>query len=217
MKGQREEEQLKLKEQFEGFDNFDLKANQTIVKQMDNQSADLTIFATRFPDVKKSFMEFLSKEVLKYIKIDTRNIEIEDLPMYFPEVKEATPEPIPKYTRITFDKKEDENKPDPILFSKSIIAKYDHNKTFNKLTGDLLKTFVKRFIIDAFGVGMGDKMKRIFKANISEGELKEKIECFNTIEKIGDILVDNKIVYKIGPISDEIENLVKKTINVENT
>ena len=81
----------------------------------------------------------------------------------------------------------------------------------------MLKTFVKRFIIDAFGVGMGDKMKRIFKANISKGELKEKIECFNTIKKIGDILVDNKIVYKIGPISDEIETLVKDIINVENT
>ena len=52
MKGQREEEQLKLKEQFEGFDNFDLKANQTIVKQMDNQSADLLFLLQDFQMLK---------------------------------------------------------------------------------------------------------------------------------------------------------------------
>ena len=48
-------------------------------------------------------MEFLSKEVFKHIKIDTRNIEIEDLPMFFPEVKIATPEPKPVATLYPSD------------------------------------------------------------------------------------------------------------------
>jgi len=91
MEGQPEEKQFKLMEQFEGFENFDLKVNKVLVKNMDNQTTDLTIFATRFPNVKKSFMEILSKEVLKYIKIDMRNIELEDLPLFFPEVKKQPP------------------------------------------------------------------------------------------------------------------------------
>jgi hypothetical protein len=121
MEGQPEEKQFKLMEQFKGFENFDLKVNKVLVKNMDNQTTDLTIFATRFPNVKKSFMEILSKEVLKYIKIDMRNIELEDLPMFFPEVKKAIPEPKITYTPITFDKKEEvEDEPLHIIFSRNI-------------------------------------------------------------------------------------------------
>ena len=154
-------------------------------------------------------MEFLSKEVFKHIKIDTRNIEIEDLPMFFPEVKIAPPEPKPTYTPITFNKNEEvEDEPRTIQFSKSISNEYEYKNTSNNLTGDLLTTFVKEEILDALGLGKGDKMKQMFKTNTSLEDIEEIMKFFETVKEISEILADNKITPKTLPISSEIENLV---------
>ena len=209
MEGQPENKQFKLMEQFEGFENFDLKANKVLVKNMDNQSNDLTVFATRFPNVKKSFMEILSKEVLKYIKIDMRNIELEDLPLFFPEVKKASPEPKITYTPITFDNKEEvEREPLHIIFSRNLKDAYNYRYQPRQLTGDLLKTFVEEEILDAFGLGKGDKMKIIFKTMMTKEDIEEVIKFFDTVGEICKIYDNNNIIHKTIPISEVIETLL---------
>jgi len=215
MEGEPEEKQFKLMEQFEGFENFDLKANKVLVKQMDNQSNDLTVFAARFPNVKKSYMEILSKEVLKYIKIDMRNIELEDLPLFFPEVKKAIPEPKITNTPITYNKREEvEREPLHIIFSRILNDEYSYKNQFDPrnpdyiLKDDILRTFVEEEILDAFGLGKGDKMKNIFKTMMTKEDIEDVMKFFDTVEEISKIFADGKIRTKIPPISEVIETLL---------
>jgi hypothetical protein len=221
MEGETEDKKLELMEQFEGYGSFHLASKKSAARTMVEHLCEITVNATRFPNVNKTSMETLQKEVLKYIKIDMRNIEAEDLPMYYPEVVESATEPVAEpvvlHTPIRI--------PEPVVesptmsFSNFIIEEYRKRNSFQKLTGDRVERFVKSRILAAFGMGgFNPTTPKYFETSYSKEELVKKMELFNTIKEVSNILEnDEPIMFKGWAIIKKIEELTVENTYVENT
>ena len=102
-----------------------------------------------------------------------------------------------------------EREPLHIIFSRNLKDAYNYRYQPRQLTGDLLKTFVEEEILDAFGLGKGDKMKIIFKTMMTKEDIEEVIKFFDTVGEICKIYDNNNIIHKTIPISEVIETFFK--------
>jgi len=210
MQGETEEKKMELMEQFEGYESFNLARQKNAVRTMGDQQCDIVGYASKFPDVNKTSMETLQKSVLKYIKIDMKDIEAEDLPMYYPEVVESVTEPVAEpVAQITRARIPEPVEESPVrLFSNFIIEEYRRKCLFQKLNGNLLETLVKQKILSAFGKTFQNTTPIYFETSYSKEELVKKMEFFNTIKEISNVLEnDEPTRFKEWPIQKKIEEL----------
>ena len=140
----------------EFFENFDYRGQNRLVETMYDEQSAILNRAIKFPEVKKSFMDTLLQEVLKYCKIDVRNLEVDELPMYYPDVIQTiTPEPEPERPKITFAIKEatPEEHISPAYACSNKLFQYYEKKisVLGSLENDALNMLVKKHLLWSFG------------------------------------------------------------------
>ena len=212
------------------FENFDYRATNQIVERKIDDQCIIMNRAIKFPETKQSFINTLLHEVLKYCKIDTRNLEVEELPMYYPDVIPITPEPEPQHIVLAIKEQcpQENNNPscpqennNPAYLCSLLIyrayKRYVTEVSQCPMSEDNLKIFIKVRIITAFGFDERKDMNKYFEAQMTKQELLTTMELFKTTTSIRDILLNENMEYedKLIFMAEKIEQLTKENIQVQ--
>jgi hypothetical protein len=214
------EEKQKEKSEYE---NVDFRAlNHTVELKLDEHSFIMNR-AIKFPEVKNTFMNTLLHEVLKYCKIDVRNLEVDELPMYYPEPELQSVVPEPQSVVLAIKEScpqinnptciQDKNNP-VHLCSLLILRSYKRKDNF---TEDNFKILIKMFILTAFGYENTKGKNKYFETKMTKKELLDTMKLFNTTTSIIDIILNENMEYedKLNFIAEKIEQLTKENIQVQ--
>ena len=188
------------------------RLNRSIETNFEEQSMNMGR-ALSFPDVKHSFLNTLFIEVLKYCKIDMKNLEVDDLPLYFTEVVvESTQEPLIESKPVLTIEPVD----NPIRTTSSLLYKtYKGNSSLRKLTKENIKMLIRIHLLEAFGYSNSSNDKiPIKKLEMSRQDFLQKLSFFQIYDNIIDILINDNMEEedKLNFIEQEI-----KVLMLENT
>ena len=188
------------------------RLNRSIETNFEEQSMNMGR-ALSFPDVKHSFLNTLFIEVLKYCKIDMKNLEVDDLPLYFTEVVvESTQEPLIESKPVLTIEPVD----NPIRTTSSLLYKtYKGNSSLRKLTKENIKMLIRIHLLEAFGYKDSSNYKiPIKKLEMSRQDFLQQLSFFQIYDNIIDILINDNMEEedKLNFIEQEI-----KVLMLENT
>jgi hypothetical protein len=199
------------------FENFDYRGTIRSVEMMLDEQCTIINKVTKFPEVKKSFINTLLHEVLKYCKIDVRNLEVDELPMYYPEVIQTiTPEP--EQPKIMFAIKEatpEEHISPSYACSKKLFETYARKiSVVGFLANNALNMLVKIHILKSFGYQNATLTDKYFETQMTKQQIITFMDRFNTTTSISDIILDKNMEYKnkLNSITEKIEELLKENI-----